>query len=40
MNLLLNYDNGVIPASIIEIEREIKLNYQEIAYLGMGVILM
>jgi hypothetical protein len=27
-NLFLNYDNGVIPACLIQIEKDLKLNYQ------------
>lgn len=39
MNLLLNYDTGVIPASLIEIDKEVKLSYQEEAALGSLVYL-
>ena len=38
-NLLLNYDTGVIPASLLEIEKEIKLDYKEQALLGSLVYL-
>lgn len=39
MNILLNYDTGVIPASLIEIGKEIELSYQEKAALGSLVYL-
>ena len=38
-NLLLNYDTGVIPASLIQMESEISLTYQEKAVLGALVYL-
>lgn len=34
MNLLLNYDTGVIPASLIQIKQEVKMSFQEQAALG------
>ena len=33
-NLLLNYDTGVIPASLLEIQKEINFDYTEQALLG------
>ena len=33
-NLFLNYDTGVIPACLIQIERDLKLGYQEMALMG------
>lgn len=33
-NLFLNYDNGVIPACLLQIERDLKLNYQAMALMG------
>jgi hypothetical protein len=43
MNLLLNYDTGVIPASLIEMKKDVpSMNYQEqaavgaLAYLGLS----
>jgi MFS family permease len=33
-NLFLNYDNGVIPACLLQIERDLKLGYQEMALMG------
>ena len=38
-NLLLNYDTGVIPASLLEIEKEINFDYKEQALLGSLVYL-
>ena len=38
-NLFLNYDTGVIPASLIEITREINLDYSEQALIGSLVYL-
>ena len=38
-NLFLNYDTGVIPASLLEIIKEIKLDYKEQALLGSLVYL-
>ena len=38
-NLLLNYDSGVIPASLLEIIKEINLDYTEQALLGSLVYL-
>ena len=38
-NLFLNYDTGVIPASLIEITKEIKLDYSEQALIGSLVYL-
>ena len=38
-NLFLNYDTGVIPASLIEITKEISLNYSEQALIGSLVYL-
>jgi MFS family permease len=38
-NLFLNYDTGVIPASLIEITKEINLDYSEQALLGSLVYL-
>ena len=38
-NLFLNYDTGVIPASLIEITREITLDYSEQALIGSLVYL-
>jgi MFS family permease len=39
MNLLLNYDTGVIPASLIQIKREVNMSFQEQAALGSLVYL-
>jgi MFS family permease len=39
MSLVLNYDTGVIPASLIQINREISLTFQEQAALGSLVYL-
>ena len=33
-NLFLNYDTGVIPACLLQIERDLKLGYQEMALMG------
>jgi hypothetical protein len=33
-NLFLNYDNGVIPACLLEIEKDLKLGYKEMAMMG------
>jgi hypothetical protein len=33
-NLFLNYDNGVIPACLLQIEKDLKLGYQEMALMG------
>ena len=33
-NLFLNYDNGVIPACLLNIEKDLKLGYQEMALMG------
>jgi MFS family permease len=33
-NLFLNYDTGVIPACLLQIERDLKLGYQEMAMMG------
>ena len=38
-NLFLNYDTGVIPASLLEILKEIPLDYTEQALLGSLVYL-
>lgn len=38
-NGFLNYDTGVIPASLLEIEKEIKLSYKEQALIGSLVYL-
>ena len=38
-NLFLNYDTGVIPASLIKITQEIKFNYSEQALIGSLVYL-
>ena len=38
-NLFLNYDTGVIPASLIEITKEIRLDYSEQALIGSLVYL-
>ena len=38
-NLFLNYDTGVIPASLIEITKEIHLDYSEQALIGSLVYL-
>jgi MFS family permease len=38
-NLFLNYDTGVIPASLLEILKEIKLDFKEQALLGSLVYL-
>ena len=38
-DLFLNYDTGVIPASLIEITKEIKLDYSEQALIGSLVYL-
>ena len=38
-NLFLNYDTGVIPASLIEITKEINFNYSEQALIGSLVYL-
>ena len=38
-NLFLNYDTGVIPASLIQITKEIKLDYSEQALIGSLVYL-
>ena len=38
-NLLLNYDTGVIPASLLEIQKEINFDYTEQALLGSLVYL-
>ena len=38
-NGFLNYDTGVIPASLLEIEKEIKLTYKEQALIGSLVYL-
>ena len=38
-NLFLNYDTGVIPASLLEIIKEIQLDYKEQALLGSLVYL-
>ena len=38
-NLFLNYDTGVIPASLIEITKEINLDYSEQALIGSLVYL-
>lgn len=38
-DLFLNYDTGVIPASLIEISKEIKLDYSELALIGSLVYL-
>ena len=38
-NFFLNYDTGVIPASLLEIIKEIKLDYKEQALLGSLVYL-
>ena len=38
-NLFLNYDTGVIPASLLEIVKEINLDYKEQALLGSLVYL-
>ena len=34
MTLLLNYDTGVLPASLLQIKEEIEMNYKQQAYLG------
>lgn len=39
MNLLLNFDTGVIPASLIQIKREVNMTFQEQAALGSLVYL-
>ena len=33
-NLLINYDGGVIPASLVQIESELKITYTQEAALG------
>lgn len=33
-NLLINYDGGVIPASLVQIETELKITYTQEAALG------
>lgn len=33
-NLLINYDGGVIPASLVQIETELKISYTQEAALG------
>lgn len=33
-NLFLNYDNGVIPACLLKIEKDLYMGYAEIALLG------
>lgn len=33
-NLFLNYDNGVIPACLLQIEKDLKLGYKEMALMG------
>lgn len=33
-NLFLNYDNGVIPACLLKIEKDLTMGYGEIALLG------
>lgn len=38
-NAFLNYDTGVLPASLLEIEKEIKLSYKEQALIGSLVYL-
>lgn len=38
-NILLNYDTGVIPASLLQILKEIDLNFKEQALLGSLVYL-
>ena len=38
-NLFLNYDTGVIPAALIEITKEINLDYTEQALIGSLVYL-
>ena len=38
-NIFLNYDTGVIPASLLEIEKEIHLTYKEQALIGSLVYL-
>ena len=32
--LFLNYDNGVIPACLLQIEKDLKMGYQEMAMMG------
>jgi hypothetical protein len=34
-NLFVNYDTGVIPASLVEIEKELHVDYTEEAALGI-----
>jgi len=34
-NLLINYDGGVIPASLVQIENELHITYTEEAALGL-----
>lgn len=38
-NFFLNYDTGVIPASLTELRKEIELDYKEIALIGSLVYL-
>ena len=38
-NFFLNYDSGVIPASLLQIIKEIDLDYKEQALLGSLVYL-
>ena len=33
-NILLNYDTGVIPASLIQLQQELSLSYQQSAAIG------
>lgn len=37
INALLNYDTGVIPASLIQIQAEMPVNFEEIAGIGSSV---
>ena len=37
MNALLNYDTGVIPASLIQIQAEMPINFEETAGIGSSV---
>ena len=39
MNTFLNYDTGVIPAALVQIQHEIQLSHPQVAYLGSLVYL-
>jgi MFS family permease len=34
MNIFLNYDTGIIPAALININAELNISQEQIAYLG------